>query len=84
VLVLPEHAAAIATSQIRRISELQQHRNALTWVIDTAEQHLVIAAPFISMRAIPANELAERIAAAKSRRPALRVTMYTDACLSTS
>lgn len=37
--------------------------------------------PFISVRAIQADELAERIAAAKARWPALRVTVYTDAYL---
>jgi hypothetical protein len=31
-----------------------------------------------------AGELAKRIAAAKARRPALRVTIYTDTYLSTS
>ena len=37
--------------------------------------------PFISVRAIQADELAGRIAAAKARRSALRVTVYTDAYL---
>ena len=56
----------------------------LTKATDKAERHLVSVSPFISMRAIPADALAERIAAAKTHRPALRVTMYTDSCLSTS
>ncbi len=80
-LVPPEHATALENSEIKRLSELRQHRSALTWAIDTAERHLVIVSPFISMRAVQADELAERIARAKARRPTLRVTVYTDAYL---
>lgn len=40
--------------------------------------------PFISVRAIQTGELAERITAAKDRRPALCVTVYTDAYLDAS
>ena len=72
---------AVAQGKVRRLSQLKDHRNALAWAINTAEQHLVIVSPFISVRAVQADGLADLIKAAKTRRPALSITVYTDAHL---
>lgn len=75
------HLPAVARGKVHRLSELKDHRNALAWAINTAEQRLIIVSPFISVRAIQADGLADLIRAAKMRRPALRITVYTDAHL---
>ena len=76
-----EHQAAVVTSKLKRLSDLKKHINALTWAIQTAERHLVIVSPFISVRALEADGLPSLIVAAKARRPTLRITVYTDAHL---
>jgi len=76
-----EHLGAVAQGKVNRLSELKAHRDALAWAINTAEKHLVIVSPFISVRAIQADGLADLIVAAKARRPALRIIVYTDAHL---
>lgn len=76
-----EHLGAVAAGKVNRLSELKAHRDALAWAINTAEQHLVIVSPFISVWAIQADGLTDLIVAAKARRPALRITVYTDAHL---
>lgn len=81
LLVPREHQAAVEAGKVNRLSELKEHRNALAWAINTAERHLVIVSPFISVRAIEADGLPALIAAAKAQRPGLRITVYTDAHL---
>lgn len=76
-----EHLAAVAAGQVNRLSTLAKHRDALAWAINTAQEHLVIVSPFISVRAVQADGLADLIAAAKAQRPGLRITVYTDAYL---
>ncbi len=76
-----EYLPAAATGQVNRLSTLAKHRDALAWAINTAQEHLVIVSPFISTRAVHADGLTDLIAAAKARRPNLRITVYTDAYL---
>jgi hypothetical protein len=76
-----EHLTAVATGKVDRLSELEQHRRALAWAINTAQEHLVIVSPFISANAIQADGLTDLIVAAKVRQPTLRITVYTDAHL---
>ncbi|MCA8833310.1 AAA domain-containing protein [Hymenobacter pini] len=76
-----EQLAAVAAGKVNRLSTLRQHCDALIWAINTAERHLVIVSPFISVRALQADKLPDLIKAAKLQRPSLRVTVYTDAYL---
>lgn len=76
-----EHLGAVAAGKVNRLSELKAHRDALAWAINTAERYLVIVSPFISVRAIQADGLADLLVAAKARQPDLRITVYTDAFL---
>jgi phosphatidylserine/phosphatidylglycerophosphate/cardiolipin synthase-like enzyme len=76
-----EHLAAVTAGKVDRLNELDQHRRALAWAINTAQQQLIIVSPFISLNAIQADGLAELIGAAKARQPSLRITVYTDAHL---
>lgn len=76
-----EHLAAIAAGKVDRLSELDQHRRALAWAINTAQQQLIIVSPFISLHAIQADGITELIKAAKARQPSLRIIVYTDAHL---
>lgn len=76
-----EHLAAVAAGKVDRLSELDQHRRALAWALNTAQERLVIVSPFISANAIQADGLADLIVAAKARQPALRIIVYTDAHL---
>jgi len=75
-VTLPSRATQEERIQVDRISSLQKHRDALARAFERAKERLVIISPYLRWRAVNADDIGTKVAAACAR--GVEVLIYVD------
>jgi hypothetical protein len=73
---LPERPSSQRFTDADRITTLQKHRDVLARAFERAEKKLVIVSPYLRIRAVDADDIGAKVAAARARGVA--VVVYVD------